>query len=217
MIRIKYLSIGLLILILTSFTLAGCGISQADYDALLAQKTALETEKQSLQTDYNSLQTENKALESEKATLEAEKQDLKTDYDTLQAENDTLKSDFGALQTEKDTLQGNYDTANNELTQIKEVYPPRDFSSRSELENWLAQNTISEKPDTSNAEAWMGRALEVQEAALLDGYIVSMDYDYNSTDDVYLVFCTTIINGYLWYWNPETDDITQDTSLIAVK
>jgi len=61
------------------------------------------------------------------------------------------------------------------------------------------------------------RALEVQEDALLDGYIISVDYDYNSTEDTYTVFCVTIIDGDIWYWDPETDEVYQDASLGKVK
>ena len=187
--HLKLLSLGLTILFLTLLTLAGCGIPQADYDALLTQKTTLETEKQSLQSDYTSLQTEHTALQAQKNTLE----------------------------TEKQALQANYDTVNSELADIKKVYPPRDFNSRTELENWLAQNTVSEEPDVDNAEDWIGKALDIQEDALLDGYIINLDYDYDSTDDTYYVFCTTVIDGFIWYWDPETDDVYQDTDLVAVK
>jgi hypothetical protein len=44
-----------------------------------------------------------------------------------------------------------------------------------------------------------------------------MDYDYDATEGTYGVFCTTIIDGFVWYWDPETDDVSQDASLTAVK
>jgi len=168
--HLKVLSLVLAIIFLTLLALAGCGsgISQADYDTLLGQKTALEADKQTLQTNYNS-------------------------------------------------LQADYDSVNDELNQIKKVYPPRDFSSRTELENWLTQNTVSEQPSVTTVEAWIGRALEIQEDALLDGYVVSVDYDYNTDDETYDIFCTTVISGYVWYWYPGADDIYQDTNLVAVK
>ena len=213
----KWSLVSLIVLVMAIFTLVGCGIPQADYDALLAQKTALEAEKRTAQTNFSSLQTEKKALESEKTALESEKQTLQNNYDRLNDDHNALQAEQNALKAEKEQLQNQYEATNTELANIKTLYPPRDFDSKTELENWLAQNTVSAKPDTDNAEDWIGRALEIQEDALLDGYIVNVDYDYTSTDDSYFVFCTTVIDGFIWFWDPETDDISQDTTLTAVK
>jgi len=113
------------------------------------------------------------------------------------------QSEYEALQAENASLTA-------ELAEMKEVYPPRDFSSLSELRDWLMANDISEKPDTAYYEDWHGRALEVQEAAARDGYLVSVDYDYWEEDDSYSVWCGTIIDGYIWLWDPETDEAFQD-------
>lgn len=92
----------------------------------------------------------------------------------------------------------------------------RDFSSLSELQDWLLENDVSRKPVTTYAEDWYGRALEVQEDALKDGFIVSADYDYGADDSV-SVWCTTVINGRIFYWDPETDDVFEDTAMGTVK
>jgi hypothetical protein len=134
---------GIIILVLILSVAAGCGVAQSDYDALLAQKQALENEKNSLQSEY--------------------------------------------------------DAVKNELSAIEEVYPPREFSSRTQLENWLFENDVSDKPESTYVDGWFSKALEIQNEALLDGYIVSADYDYFEADDTYLVFCTTMIDGYVWY------------------
>jgi hypothetical protein len=194
--NLKLVSLSVTVLFLTLLALAGCGVPQTDYDALLAQKTALEVEKQTLQTDVNSVQTE--------------KQTLKENYDRL---NDEYKT----LQAETDTLQNQYNAANTELENIKEVYPVRDFNSKTELENWLAQNTVFKTTANDTAEDWLGRALKVQAEALQDGYIINVDYDYNSSDETYTVFCTTVIDGFFWFWDPDIEDIAQDTTLMAVE
>ncbi len=110
-----------------------------------------------------------------------------------------------------------FEAVENELAEIKEVYPPDDFSSLSELNDWLLENDVSEKPYTTYADDWYGRALEVQEDALKDGYIVSADYDYNAEDDSYFVWCTTIINGRIFYWDPETDEVFEEYEFGTVK
>jgi outer membrane murein-binding lipoprotein Lpp len=220
----KYLLIGLLILVLAILVLAGCGVSKSDYESLQvenatleAEKATLQAEKQTIQNDYDILTTEHEALQSERNTLEAEKQNLKTDYDDLNTEHENLLTELNTLQDEKDSLQADYNVVNSELTEIKEVYPPRDFSSRRELEDWLIKNDVSEKPDVTDAESWLSRALEIHDDALLDGYIIFVDYDYDVADDTYAVFCTTLINGYFWYWDPETDEISQDISLLPIE
>ncbi len=126
-------------------------------------------------------------------------------------------SDYEALQADYDELNTQHEAVENELAEIKEVYPAGDFSSLSELNDWLLENDVSEKPDTTYGEDWYGRALEVQEDTLRDGYIVSADYDYDAEGDSYLVWCTTIINGRVFYWDPETDDVFEDNDIGTVK
>jgi len=43
------------------------------------------------------------------------------------------------------------------------------------------------------------------------------DVDYNEDDDVYFVFCVTIINGKVFYWDPETDEVFEYDVLGTVK
>jgi len=123
----------------------------------------------------------------------------------------------GVPQADYDELNTAHEAVEKELAEIKEVYPADDFSSLSELNDWLLENDVSKKPVTTYADDWYGRALEVQEDALKDGYIVSVDYDYDAEDDSYLVWCTTIINGKIFYWDPETDDVFEDNDLGTVK
>ena len=100
---------------------------------------------------------------------------------------------------------------------VKEVYPPRDFSSLSELQDWLRANDVSDRPTTEYAEDWFRKAIEIQQDALRDGYIVSADYDVIVEDEGIVVWCTTIINGRLFYWDPETDDVYEEYGLGTVK
>ena len=87
------------------------------------------------------------------------------------------ESEYEALQADYDALKADYDAASGELAQIREVYPPRDWSSLTELEEWLQANDVSERPTTEYGDQWFRKALEIQEDALKDGYIVSADYD----------------------------------------
>jgi hypothetical protein len=93
----------------------------------------------------------------------------------------------------------------------------RDFSSYEELVQWLQANDVSEKPVSDYASEWYNKALEVQEDALRDGYIVSANYYYDPSTDTYIVYCVTIIDGNIWCWDPETDQPYADYSLGKVK
>ena len=93
----------------------------------------------------------------------------------------------------------------------------RDFSSLSELQDWLLANDVSERPPTEYAEGWYSKALDIQEDALGDGYIISVDYDYDEVEDLFRVWCVTIIDGDIWLWSPETDEPLHDDNLGKVK
>ncbi len=127
------------------------------------------------------------------------------------------QSEYDGLKADYDEAKAQYEVAESELARIKEVYPPRDFSSLTALKDWLAENDVSEKPETTYAEDWYGLALEVQEDAAADGYIISADYDYSEEDESYMVWCIAIINGKVFYWDPETDEVFEDDVLGTVK
>jgi hypothetical protein len=110
-----------------------------------------------------------------------------------------------------------YEALEAELNGIKEVYPPRDFDSLSELENWLSNNDISEEPITEYADDWFRKALRIQEDAFEDGYIISADYDLWEDGETASVWCTAIVRGRVFFWNPETDEVTEEMFFGTVK
>jgi len=132
---------------------------------------------------------------------------LQDDYEALQQQNETLQADNAELNTK-------YTAVNDELAEIRKVYPARDFSSVDELENWLALNDVSELPpvDIFDAELNYSRALKLQADALKDGYIISVDIDVISYDLAYIA-CVAIIDGDFWWWFPETDEPYKYTGL----
>lgn len=185
----KRLLIGSMVLCLALALLVGCGVPQSEHEAL--------------QAEYAALQDENASLEAELGQAKSDLTKAEADYDALNADYDALNAD--------------YEAASNELAEIKEVYPPRDFSSLSELQDWLLANDVSERPVTESAERWYSVALEIQEDALKDGYIVSAEVFYDENTELFSVTCTTIINGDLWWWDPETDEPIQWDALGKVK
>ena len=120
------------------------------------------------------------------------------------AEYNDLETDLANLQDDLAGLQTLHDSTQAELADIKQLYPPRDFSSEQELREWLAANDVSDLPPLSmlDVEHRYARALMIQEDALADGYIISVDFDA----PIY-VACIAIIDGYLWVWEPESDNV----------
>jgi len=155
-------------------------------------------------------------------------------YDTLEAQHTTtvgalnqaneviaefnstisdFEDDISDLNNQVSSLTAENDDLQDELDDINEVFPPRNFSSYGELTNWLASNDVSGPPYTPTVEEWYARAMELQQDALDDGYIISVDIDY--FEDGANVWCVAIINGSLFYWDPELDDVNQDTPIGA--
>ena len=55
------------------------------------------------------------------------------------------QADYDELDAEYTTLQAEHEALQNELAEIKEVYPPKEFSSLSELDDWLLENDVSDR------------------------------------------------------------------------
>lgn len=141
----------------------------------------------------------------------------KSAYETLSDQVATLQEEKADLEAKNAKLQADLGPVQADLDALNKVYPPRDFSSLEELQNWLLANDVSDRPKVTNAERWYSKALAIQEDALEDGYIVSADYDYDEKTEGFSVFCVTIISGDIWYWDPQTDEPLQDYSWGKVK
>ena len=116
----------------------------------------------------------------------------------------------GVSQEAYDAVVTERDTAQAALAELQETCPPGNFESLTELETWLASNTISKESTTTYAEAWFRKALRLQEDALEDGYIISADYDVDQDTGFIAVWCTTIISGTLFFWDPESDEVFEE-------
>lgn len=62
---------------------SGCGISQSEYDTLLAENETLQQEVESLSTQIDALSSENDALSSQVTTLSSENDSLSTQVKSL--------------------------------------------------------------------------------------------------------------------------------------
>ena len=165
----------------------GCGVPQNQYDLVAAD---LENTRQELL----SVQAELVVSESKVCDLTSRLEESKADLEAKEYE-------LAAVQ--------------EELAEIKEVYPARDFSSSKELRDWLAANDVSEFSPSTVAEKLYEKALQIQEDALADGLIISVDLDPGKQKDEWYISCVAVIDGELWAWGPESDEPTGVSSMIG--
>ena len=122
----KWFILSILSFLMLSLTL-GCGIPQEQYDALAAELSAAQNELQSVKAELGSNQSKVSELTSSLEKSQGELQSTRADLKSTQSELDSAKESLAA---------------------IEEVYPPRDFTSLTELEEWLRKNNVSERPIT---------------------------------------------------------------------
>jgi len=120
-------------------------------------------------------------------------------------------------QTEYDAVIAERDEGQAELARLQEICPPSNFESLTELDTWLASNTVSEEAQSIYADAWLRKALRLQQDALAEGYIVSVDYDYDIDTELFSIYCTTVINGTLFFWDPETDEVFEEIGFTTLQ
>ena len=81
--------------------------------------------------------------------------------------------------------------------------PAEDFPDSDTLASWVDGN-IQAFEEGDGAEAWYKAALDVQRAASEDGYLVSSVITVNpGNPEEYLVWCTAMADGDLYWWYPE--------------
>ena len=132
-----------------------------------------------------------------------------------QEDLDAARAEATSLRAQLSSLQSNYDAATSDLAAIQELYPPRHFTSATELRQWLAANDISDLPVTEVPQTLVDKTIQLQEAALEDGYILSLDIDEDP--DFFYVNALALIDGLIWIVDVETDEVYQWNSLGAVR
>jgi len=111
------------------------------------------------------------------------------------------------LKHEYSNILDKYDDLNADFKEITAKYPPKYFYSTRELENWLIYNSVSERPYAEYAEQMYIDALDIQQNALEDGYIISVNVESDETGENYLVYCTAVVGDRLYWWQPDSDQV----------
>lgn len=117
-----------------------------------------------------------------------------------QVEYDRVSSELSKAQQDLGTTQAELSKAQSDLQGLREVCPPGDFATVSELEDWVKAHI---QPATTYADEAFRAALRVQSAALGDGYLVSVDIDYDEAADKYVLSCNAVVADCFYTWFPE--------------
>ena len=189
--RKAWATIGVVVLLLTVTAFTGC-VSKSEYEALQANGATLLQENNSLEADVARTQ-------SDLANLQADYDALNADYDTMKADYDELNADYDTMNADYDGLNADYGAVSAELAEIKEVYPPRYFKDYDELQDWL--DKALPEIDTDKTEE--KQHLDLQELALLDGYIWSVYWELRR-----LPVSCVIVGDSVYRVSISTGDIT---------
>jgi hypothetical protein len=141
--------------------------------------------------------------------------DLEASYDAAEDQNSSLitqlsgsQSQASQLQSDLAAAQAELAAANAQINDLQNAPAAGYFSSVTELQNWLLQNGVSDQSYATTYAGWYNKALEVQRDALSDGYIISVQYHYcDEEQHITYIACIAAVGGYLWMWDPETDDV----------
>jgi hypothetical protein len=179
----KRLFSGLFVIIFSMTLLASGCTSQDKLQLLTDEKDAVQTQLQLSQSQYQQTSTQLAAVQAELATAQADRAALKTANDA----------------------------AVKKIAELEAKASPRNFKDSVELANWLALDPVSELPDAQTYPDWYAKALALQKNAARDGFIVSVQYHFcDERQIIEYIACLTQVNGYLFMWDPETDEVEKD-------
>ena len=115
----------------------------------------------------------------------------------------STETELAETKAELASTEAELASTDTELTDIKEVYPLRDFESYSELEAFVRDSI---QPDTTTADNWYRSTLKVQELAMEQGYLVSAGI-CDAGDEGFIVFNLAVAGDNLWWWFPEHGEL----------
>jgi small-conductance mechanosensitive channel len=134
-----------------------------------------------------------------------------TQLQQAQSQLTQASSQLTQAQTELSALKTTNDAAQKKIAELMAAPPARYFASTVELANWLALDKVSEEPAANTYVGWYNKALKVQQNAARDGFIISVQYHYcDERQVIEYIACLTVVHGYLFKWDPESDDVVED-------
>jgi len=121
------------------------------------------------------------------------------------------QSELSQAQTDFNASKASLEAANKKVAELEAKATPRYFKDPVELANWLAKDPVSEEPNALTYVGWYQKALRVQQNAIKDGFLISVQYHFcDERQVIEYIACLALINGYLFMWDPENDDVVAD-------
>ena len=129
-------------------------------------------------------------------------------HEAVVAENQAAQASVIQLTQETESLKSDLAKAQATVKDLNDLYPPKRFKDRNEIESWLRNDDISDRGLASLAEGWLSKALEQQSRLLSDGYIVSADYYGPDEDGAFEVWLSAVTEDLDYFmWDPELDEV----------
>jgi regulator of replication initiation timing len=172
---------------------------------LFMRNNELKTQKLSLESQATTFQANLDKAELELSNLHKQYTTLKQNYNNTLTEKEQLAKEKQELKQNLDSTTQQLWTTQSELTTLRSKYPLRNFTSRSELANWVAQHTGVHR---ETADKYYGEALKIQHMAMLDGYKVSASIS-DAGNDEYIIFLMAIAGETIYWWFPDENDLYQ--------
>lgn len=199
----------IIIILLLSGLLIGCGVSTEEYTKVVNDYTAIKIELESVRTELEAKQAELEALQPELKSIKAELEKDQAELENLKESSQTLENDLQVANDEIDKLEGDIKAQqqiNSSLSdELEKITYPRHFQSLTELTDWLRQDDTNTK---YASEEYRNMCYILQVKALRDGYILPVSIDYEEYEDILYYSNVAIIEDEL-YWVWPDDDYTE--------
>lgn len=117
-----------MIFLLVPWLLAGCGIAQDVYDAVVAERDSLVAQLQSVQGELDAAKSKLQSIQSELKDMNIELESVTGELDTAKSEVESTQSELTAKESELKSAQSELETVKSELeaalTQLVEAQAP---------------------------------------------------------------------------------------------
>lgn len=147
------------------------------------------------QEEYDQISNELETAKEQLASLQTELESTNDQLALAQSELDTAKDQLASAQNELETAQ-------TSLEETQKICPPGSFESVTELENWVGENLIESE---DYADGTFRNVLDVQNAGLEEGYLISIDLDYYSDREGWAILLGAFAGNSYYSWTPEKD------------
>lgn len=177
----------IILLSIVLVALAGCssGVSKDKYNKVTAD---LVQARQNLVDQEKAAATLQQELTAAKADLTTSKADLATEKELLRQAQAAL----AAYQSGSPSVQPT-------------PYQLKEFTSVEDLQKWIDSHL---QPAVTTAGAALRLALKTQGDAASEGYLISVNFDFDDATKTYFVRCSAFAEKSLCYWNPTIGTMT---------